>query len=83
MAGANVTVNSDTKIEEINASIISIWRKVSKDLADFAGRKNLVKEDLDRIREYVLNTRKTLLTVKNNAEVLLNLEKTLASYIKE
>lgn len=80
--GVNITVNNDTKVEEINTSIISIWRKVSKDLNDFNNRKDLVLEDLERIREYVINTKTTLLTVKNNAETLLSIMKTIASYIE-
>lgn len=81
--GVNVTVNSDTKVEELNASIISVWRKVSKDLNDFNSRKDLILSDLSSIREYVNNTKKTLMIIKNNAEVLLQLEKTLLTYVEE
>lgn len=56
--GVNVTVNSDTKVEELNASIISVWRKVSKDLNDFNSRKDLILSDLSSIRDYVNNTKK-------------------------
>lgn len=81
--GVNVTVNSDTKVEELNASIISVWRKVSKDLNDFNSRKDLILSDLSSIRDYVNNTKKTLMVIKNNAEVLLQLEKTLLTYVEE
>lgn len=81
--GANVTVNKDVKESEINASIISVWKKVDKDLGAFERRKDLINEDLDSISDYVSNTRLALLNIKANANSLLGVLNSLLTYIKE
>lgn len=78
----NVTTNKKESVKDVNTSIISLWRKVNRDLDDFRSKKAGVEEDLDSLEVYVKETYSKLLTIKTNISTLYSILNQLVGYLK-